>query len=335
MDQLKLDLKRFERKFEKKYGRPPGREDIRALPDVKSKYKQYAAFQIEKQRQSAKDPVEKTPQRNEPVELGPTPQIYGKVIGLFDMKVSPLKNTRIISPEASSSRIQTEISVQKQLEVKRCLDFNLTPKISPKRYAYGPNSPLKFDDIQLSIHTPRRNLRNLIAENDNNSAGSPSPIIKRHLGKPLLQIARENERMMKETDALSDDEVISSKVKDVFGDDEDDDLDAQTEDELGEEEVIFKRSKRKHILRPAKSALKTVQPLDVNVKEEMARLKQQAIDEFNGVEPTKPLVTQASVASVTKTTRTKNKKYNLVSNNFRRLKLPKSKGKGNKKWGRR
>ncbi|SCV01523.1 LAME_0G16776g1_1 [Lachancea meyersii CBS 8951] len=339
MDQLKLELKTFERKFEKKYGRPPARDDIRALPDIKYRYKQYATLQRERHK---KEVVQETPHRNEtteldlPVELGPTPQIYGKVLGLFDMKVSPIKKESVVSPETSlkiSGGVSGVNRSPKLQEVKRRLDFELTPRKSPKKNLYGPNSPFKFDGVQLSIQTPRRNLRSLMAESEMTSGGSPSPIIKRPIGKPLLQLARENEKFMEETDEFSDDEVISREIKDVFQNDEIP-QDEQALEDLTD--VVFKRTKRKHILRPAVNGSATPQPIQVNIKDEMARLKQQAIDEFNGVETASSAVMQTADKAPTTSTRRKPKKYNLVSNNFRRLKLPKAKnkGKGNR-WGQR
>ncbi|SCU92319.1 LAFA_0F09494g1_1 [Lachancea sp. 'fantastica'] len=339
MDQLKLELKKFERRFEKKHGRPPARDDIRALPDLKYKYKQYAALQRERQRVNV---LQVTPRRNVedetdlPLEIGPTPQMYGKVLGLFDMKMSsPTKGVAVMSPEGSIDNLGADQSNQRsplRNGVKtQHLDLTVSSRLSPQKRPYGPNSPFKFDGVELSVLTPRRNLQNLIAETESFGNVSPSPIIKRPMGKPLLQIVRESEKLMEDADELSDDDVISRSVKDVFQNDEEQQEDPTTEDES---EVIFKRAKRKHILRPAATGLSTSDTIQVNIKEEMARLKQQAIDEANGIETTSTTITQTSSKATSTTTRKRPQKYNLVSNNFRRLKLPKAKGKG-RKWGRR
>ncbi|CEP60931.1 Sld2p LALA0_S02e02938g [Lachancea lanzarotensis] len=338
MDQLKLELKSFERRFEKKHGRPPGREDIRALPDLKYKYKQYASLQRERQRIEV---LQVTPHRNDeietdlPLEIGPTPQMYGKVLGLFDMKMSsPTKRAAVMSPEGSIGGLGETQRLSKSPKtegVKTHLDLTLERRLSPKKRFYGPNSPFKFDGVDLSVHTPRRNLHNLIAETESFGTGSPSPIIKRPMGKPLLQIVRESEKLLDDIDELSDDDVISRSVKDVFQNDGDQQEDPNTEDES---EVVFKRSKRKHILRPAASGLSAPEPLQVNIKEEMAKLKQQAMDEANGIETKSTDAGQTVSKSAIVKTRRRPQKYNLVSNNFRRLKLPKAKGKG-RKWGRR
>ncbi|KAM3163452.1 DNA replication regulator SLD2 [Lachancea thermotolerans] len=342
MGQLKLELKRFEKQFQRKYKRPPARDDVRALPEIKEKYKQYSAFQLARQRKDAAPNVGATPRRyeggtprrHEEVELGPTPQIYGKAISLFEMKLSPLKPVTVVSPQASShspQAVTTEVHQVTTAEIhqfKSQPDLSLTPKRSPKKTTYGPNSPMKFDNVQLSVHTPRRNLRALLDDSVNDATGSPSPIIKRPSGKPLRQILEEHEKLMEDLEEMSDEEVVRANVKDIFQDDSD-----ATEDEETDEAMLIKKPKRKHILRPAKNALAAQQPFQVNVHEEMERLKQQAASGIDGTIPVKKPASDAK-ASNTKTRRG-NRKYNLVSNNFRRLKLPKAKGKGGKRWGRR
>ncbi|CUS20648.1 LAQU0S01e11430g1_1 [Lachancea quebecensis] len=334
MDQLKLELKRFEKQFQRKHKRPPARDDVRALPDIKEKYKQYSAFQLAKQKKDPAPNLRATPRRYEEVELGPTPQIYGKAISLFEMKLSPLKPVTVVSPQTSSHSPQamtTEVShitAEEIHQFKSQPDLSLTPKRSPKKATYGPNSPMKFDNVQLSVHTPRRNLRALLNDNVNNTPGSPSPIIKRPSGKPLRQILEEHEKLMEDLEEMSDEEVVRANVKDVFQDDSD-----ATEDEEIDEAMLIKKPKRKHILRPAKDALAAQQPFQVNVHEEMERLKQQAASGIDGTIPVKKPVLDPK-GKGTKTRRG-NRKYNLVSNNFRRLKLPKAKGRGGKRWGRR
>ncbi|SCU94699.1 LADA_0G10440g1_1 [Lachancea dasiensis] len=344
MDQLKLELKRFERKFESKYGRTPTREDIRSLPDIKNKYKQYAVLQVDRDRKRAVENsvTEHTPQKEQSVEFGPTPQIYGKVMGLFDLRMSPIKNATVRSPGLLSGQGNKTLEPPKPTGSAIYARYTLTPRKSPKSTSkYGPNSPLKFDDVHLSVRTPKRNLQSLLAANGDSSVGSPSPIIKRPLGKPLLQIARETEKILEEMEEFSDEDVVSRNVRDVFRNEDGSEDDLDTEDEVQEQEkIVPKRSKRKHILRPAKNALAlTSEPPQVNIKEEMARLKQEALDELRGIQPSGAAVSQATTAKTATTNanpkRSRNRKYNLVSSNFRRLKLPTSKGRGNKRWGRR
>lgn len=311
MDQLKLELKRFEKKFEQKHGRPPARDDVRALPEIKNKYKRYSALQLEKQRlERDRIVLQETPHRDEPIELGPTPQIYGKAIGLFDMSLSPLKPTTVLSPEKNKTEQVEGIEIH---QVRRRLDLSLTPKSSPKKRSYGPNSPMKFDNIQLSVQTPRRNLWALVSGSMSKTSSSPSPLIKRPTGKPLRQILEEHEKILEDIEAMSDDEVTQVNIRDVFQDD-----DNAAEDDSNEETVIHKRSKRKHVLRPTKEALKDGEPISVNIHEEMARLKQQAIDGVG--QEIAPPIDNAVKVSASKARR-RNNKFNLVSNNFRRLKL--------------
>lgn len=44
MDQLKIEIKLWERSFEKENGRLPEKEDIKADKEIKRKYKQYAQY---------------------------------------------------------------------------------------------------------------------------------------------------------------------------------------------------------------------------------------------------------------------------------------------------
>lgn len=326
MDHLKLELKRWERAFEHKHGRQPNRNDIKRVPEIKSKYIQYSLLRSKPEVQS--DKTHNTPNKTQPTELGPTPQIYGKVISIFDMKVSPVKPNSVISPATTAPQpLEPSNDIQ---TVKRRLDFSITPRTSPKKANYGPNSPLKFENVEIRIHrTPMKDNAATISLLGK-SPGSPSPIIKRPLAKPFLQLAKEHEKIMEEMETWSEEEVIARKIKDVFQEDHD-----ETEDEDDMQQELPKRVKRRHILRPAKKQTNQDPKIPDNLHNELARLKRQALGQYDD-EQSKEVSTDAETKAEKSPIKKRGgrKKYNTVSNNFRRLKLPSAK-RSNGRWRRR
>lgn len=417
INQLKLKLKKWEHEFLQINNAPPTKDDIKKLPEIKRMYKEYALLK-KKEISKAGTPCKKTssshqqqrptPGRTVKVELGPTPQIYGKVISLFEMNLSPVKTQQIpvVSPCKTISQVSSPCEVSAPFlpsiqeegnhdSVKRQLTFlpdHLTPSSSPFKkdipeistsiptsqcshnftsssapvgtnQYYGPNSPLKLREtvgIVLSQTPKKRDTSSSISRTTPSGKStfsihlSPSPIIGiKRTFKSLSQLAKEHEQILDEfkmtkrnsskgvnQDDEEEEEIISHKVKDVFQDDD------ETEEELEQEQKrLPQRKKRRRILRPALLEKdNNVQPR--NIHNEITKLKQNALNQFmgvyeeaDGVEEGEPTETdrKATEANASKAApkKTRKSKYNTVSNNFRRLKLPSRSRNRNPRWRRR
>ncbi|QLG72621.1 hypothetical protein HG535_0D03290 [Zygotorulaspora mrakii] len=366
IDELKIDLKKWEHSFIKDRGREPTKDDIKRLPDVKKLYKQYSALKKGNTSQDTKERVfaeNRSPKKNlaaslesiSLVELGPTPQIHGKAMSIFEMGISPIKQPNpmdetldhpfAVVPTSKSGYFWSDRDDEKS--VKRQLQFTDTiPNSSPFKNQqvhlrpkyYGPNSPLKLSDtnIELSLvqwqpirGTPRKHKTDV---NEINSF-SPSPLVKRPLTKSLLELVQEQEAIVEEFKNMSaeHDSLMN--------------LEQSTEpEELSEQETAGQgpsKPKRRILRRFAPAA--THETVKRNISEELIKLKQRHVNEFYGnqvfAEPEESEQhekdpNKAENTTVKKTVKRKNKKYNLVSNNFKRLRLPK-KGSSKKFWGKR
>lgn len=105
MDLLKIQIKDWEHSFIKNNGRNPTKSDIKQNNEISLKYKQYRNYRINKSNPlktptKAKKHVQQleTPQKTSPLnssppiqvhELGPTPQLNGRVLSIFDVSTSP------------------------------------------------------------------------------------------------------------------------------------------------------------------------------------------------------------------------------------------------------
>ncbi|AQZ16098.1 SLD2 (YKL108W) [Zygosaccharomyces parabailii] len=369
LEQLKVGLKTWEHDFEAKHHRAPTKDDIRRLPDIKQMYKQYQAI---KKQEAKISKVVATPSkevyspkksrttvdadRSSGIELGPTPQIYGKAISIFELKLSPVKRSLTFEEQDQSfvaSAASTDLEESDSEDIKRRLEFPVTtPNSSPfKRLKpavhkyYGPNSPMKLEEenIKLTItrgsplrRTPQKN-SNLANEN---VSFSPSPLVRRPLTKSLLELAREHEAILEEFENLDEKERIFSQEADQSS------SDAQN-DENSTETANVKKPKRRRILRRLVPAEETkLVPRDIS--KELLRLKKQQVQHFLGKETTEQ--TEEDENSPPEVSKTKGRdvpppgksvqakkrksKYNLVSNNFKRLRLPR-KNSGNRRWQRR
>ncbi|GAV50702.1 hypothetical protein ZYGR_0Z01250 [Zygosaccharomyces rouxii] len=361
LDQLKIELKTWEYEFQNKNERPPTKDDIKRLPEIKKMYKQYQALKRQNTEVSQVPKVVMTPSKNDTspkkavttkkndfnnVELGPTPQIYGKAISIFEMKLSPVKKALNFEEINETSSDQPVDAVQD--DTKRQLEFpSNTPNSSPFKKPkpvelkyYGPNSPLKLEEenITLSIRngsplkrTPQKNMNS----NNDLTSFSPSPLVKRPLTKSLLELAKEHEEFLREFNE-------NNGKENIFTQETEDSSDEQHEDD-GQVEYQEKKTKKRKILRRLVTSEESkVVPKDIS--KELLKLKKQQVNEFLGNEAAEEDEendhNDTDKANETQTPAPKPKprkrasKYNLVSNNFRRLKLPR-KHAGNRRWPRR
>lgn len=355
-DQLKVELKRWEHQFIDQNDRAPGKEDIKKLPEVRKMYKKYAILRKEiaikpKPVEENSSPVKSATQSSMSanLELGPTPQIHGKAMSIFEMTISPTKTPQVEQPEEVEQSSPTSTIPEDETEhtvlmetsaVRRQLTFDstagfLSPTKDSNNHYYGPNSPLKWDreDLKITIRhqsplkrTPNKRL-------SATTSFSPSPLVKRPLTRSLMELMKEHEAIVEEFKNNDDAFVVSQEPDNIFTQDDD-------PIEAGDTKTV--KTKRRRILRrqvdPAKD-----NSVKKDISQELEKLKRQRVNEFLGIDKAEPEPEPSiedekqeteEAKAPKKSTKKRNKKYNLVSNNFRRLKLPR-KSAANRRWNNR
>lgn len=358
LQQVKIKIKRWEYEFIEQNKRPPDKNDIRHLNDIRTLYKLYSRLkkravtgtprrkEEEEEQQNVTGEAEPTPEKHvNNATLGPTPQIYGKAISIFEMKVSPLRpiqetpTTEVEESENDEETPRLAIhSVKKrlfdtdipQLQVSEPNNNGPLPPretstapapVEPKTTTatiaerYGPNSPLRLAQsvsIRHSLLTPSK----LNAAKDDKSMFSPSPLIKKHSSKTLFELANEHKKYVEEVKQLDLEfkgQIIPIRNTAIT--------------ELEEEQETGKQKRRRGVLR----RLKFDDPegsteIKKDLHKELHRLKTKKLNKFMGYENEHSSSDEAEEAKPPTTTehpkRKRPKKYNLVSNNFRRLNLP-------------
>lgn len=346
MDKLKVELKLWEKEFEKVSGRLPEKHDVKSNPDIKRKYKEYAMLK-KKQSDKSMSPTKSTPKKNESKlfnDLGPTPQISGKLVSIFEINLSPSKKDDVVQPQVTGSPIKLENAVRRQLN----FNFSITPNSSPiklqseaqrtvQHSKYGPNSPLKVDELEIRLSSANKE-PNLTSTIESSPFG-PSPLIKRP-SKYLHEFAEEHEIIKDEFNLLSKEfpelgptrklmEVLERETQSENADGSDEEGDEEYKDQeqctRRRPKTIKKKTRSK--LRPVLED-KQINFLADNVHEQIAKLKSGEVD----IESEERNRKRESTNTASKKPR--KSKYNLVSNNFKRLKLP-TKNRNNSRWGRR
>ncbi|KAL3232698.1 DNA replication regulator SLD2 [Nakaseomyces bracarensis] len=376
LQQVKVKIKKWEYEFIEKNNRPPDRDDIRNLSEVKKLYKLYSSL---KKRQSVATPrkedyddskVDPTPEKvAKNVVLGPTPQIYGKAISIFEMKVSPLKTveetptteveesdendefkeseSEFASEEAgqahgiqsikkrlfdsveadlmtnvpelniteSDTEERTRVTSDEETNGETRIPTNQANLTVPNITRYGPNSPLKLAQ-SLSIRHKLLTPRKLQKQKDEKSMFSPSPLLKKNTSKSLFELANEHKRYVEEVKQL--DLEFKGQIVPIRN---------LTTTEAEEEKDYRKQKRRTGVLR----RLKFDEPEDSTEKQkdihkELHKLKAQKLNEYMGNEEehiSSDEEKKQNAPAPAPQKRKRPKKFNLVSNNFRRLKLPK------------
>lgn len=411
---LKKELKKWEHDFIKKYNRSPKKSDIDQFPAIKLKYKSYSKYKSKKIRN------ERTPIKNNYLvddttvgkfpnisgnneedfnelineEFGPTPQIYGKSIGLFEINLSPIKKKLDLIEVDEDDDALEESNIDK---VENLLENNRVPitknddksnnhkdlrnEISTR--AYGPNSPLKIEStIRYRQRTPRRNLNIELSENVTPVGISPSPLWKRSLTKSLKELEHEFQTVRKELKLTEIEEETEEEEEEEDNEDNDEnmlqDSDVEEKKEISNtndkrvnyvEEIntealsnnIFTNSRtqrRRKNRVMVKVDTTTNGALNSNINKEvdlhamLRNIKRQKLKEFIEKKsiPLPPTINdkllledvRLNKETVEDTDRRQDtakapvkqkrkKKYNLVSNNFRKLKLP-NRNKRNNHW---
>lgn len=381
---LKKELKQWEHDFIKKYNRSPKRNDIDKVPAIKSKYKIYSKFKNQKINVN-KTPI-KTDLTNEDTinndlidelvneEFGPTPQIYGKSISLFEINLSPVKKRLDLSEidallndtddddDDDTINITQEEDVAIENLVPHTENINDIPSIRHEsKPIYGPNSPLKIESsLKLHQTTPRRNLNLDLTENATPLGISPSPLFKRSFTKSLKELENEFQTVRKELKLDDINEDDSDNGEKMEG--SEDNINTTNDSAVEEQEVkplpdiqkntTLKRKRRNIIKRVHDSNDdRDTAHKNLDLHAMLRNIKRTKLKEFidkESISLSSALTNKLEMEDVKlnknndednkpveKPIRKKRKsKYNLVSNNFRRLKLP-TKSRRNAHRGRR
>lgn len=367
VDQLKIELKTWEHQFIAQNGRGPTKEDIKKLPEVKYMYRQYSSLKKHKNPITTTTTPSKVhaffPSKSvfnasdsNALEFGPTPQIYGKTISIFEMKLSPIKpppvsdthNETQIQPSPSSTISQDDAYTtddERTLDVKRQLKFCVaTPNSSPFKSHkssnsnyYGPNSPLKLEEENINISivhkspSKRTPVKNLLCPSSTVSF-SPSPLVKMPSTRSLLELMKEHEAIVEEFKQMEEgsDTAHFQKSENIFTEEQQETIPGNS---------IVKTRARKILRRLAPN--EENKEVKRNISRELLKLKKQRVKEFLGNEiiteeghegpESESEKEEEQKEEVKKVPKKRNKKYNLVSNNFRRLRLPR-KHSSNRRW---
>ncbi|GMM35355.1 hypothetical protein DASC09_026800 [Saccharomycopsis crataegensis] len=250
LETLKRSLKDWEKQFTKDHDRKPSKADIKAHPDIESKYKEYKVLRYggkEKpetrdhhhrsmHHQHFKDPSQKpvrskefvntfglrTPDKSSPdttrsvhqspaespskqvVELGPTPQLNGRLLGIFEessgmVKTKTTGQSDFATPtkdvEGSPSVSRTIITLTPT--AKRKIDFSeinsededetstiiVTPKKKPSGIFLRPSKFTKLTLDKYSTPTHNRILRSPVKTPNRSSPIKPIEMTPRYLSQ--------------------------------------------------------------------------------------------------------------------------------------------------------
>lgn len=196
----KKELKDWEREFEQSNGRQPTRDDIGT--ELRGKYKKYAYYKdlIKKQQKkktgnpqsdeqnfstpkkkkpvAAEDPAPGSEEENEEedteldryTELGPTPQLQGRVLGLFDVQTpssTPSKRKRPTNDDTNENNISSSPPTQQVVTPSKKNVHSPKVAVEATPDYLGKNSSY-VDDYEISPMKPPRGIRksfmSLIAE---------------------------------------------------------------------------------------------------------------------------------------------------------------------------
>lgn len=355
---LRKELKEWEHNFISSQNRSPTKHDIKSNPSVQYKYKQYSKLKKRQREEklqqtprsthtnveSVRSPITATKHQPAIVEIGPTPQIFGKSISIFELNLSPVKkrlqipkdhveeNTREI--EIQETEPESDASDSPFNEQSPNMDAFTAPRTKstlevPKSKNYGPNSPLKLPydlSVALKLRTPVKNPN--FTDSDIDSLVTP-PIWKRNITKSLKDLENEYLEVSRTFTPLDDITLGDKSVseKNVNKDTE------STEDHTDMINELSKIKKRRIRIRRFEdtSRVDNAQP-KINLHKQLHKLKKKQLKKFmNDLEiEDDTIISDEADTDNEKETATKvnpvkkprKKKYNLVSNNFKRLKLP-------------
>ncbi|CCF57962.1 hypothetical protein KAFR_0D03140 [Kazachstania africana CBS 2517] len=302
---LRKELKTWEHDFIQKFNKSPKKKDIELNHEIKLKYKKYSNLKKRKHDQQITyhSPIRLPSQ--EITEVGPTPQIFGTSISIFDLNLSPVKRKLILNDNNDDNAAAAADTDDDEDDEE---DDKLIQDVEPRRLIerhskYGPNSPMKFSlNKNIKFKTPTK-------LNENITSMSPSPIWKKSLNKTLKQLEDEFNEIQSEFGTISPKEEQEGQEERK---------DQEEQEGIQESQPVKKRNiKEKPLGAP------NLSPIKINLPEKLKKLKKQQLNSFfNETIDENTESEPEEKQEVIKTKPKRKKKYNLVSNNFRRLKLP-------------
>lgn len=278
-------------------------------------------------------------------------------MSIFEMMVSPIKQTQPsdVATTPATDVTDVESPPREDHDQDQGPMMMQVPSLSPPivRSKWGPNSPLKMNDIvKISINLNKRIERVNLTPNKmgvDANVESPSPIVKnlKFKQKSLKQLDKEYKDILKElkldkpndnnNDEDKETDVISGvAIRDIFNEDEEE---TTTTTRL----TYGPKPKRRKIIRRLDVAENEQKVVPKNIHKELLKLKKRQVSalltEDENHSKTSDLEDETTSEEeekedlpVKRQKKKRPKKYNLVSNNFRRLKLPRK----NRRWpGRR
>jgi DNA replication regulator SLD2 len=249
----KGELKRWEKWFLKENGRMPGKEDVAQDKKVRDKYRKYYHYRglikkgkveetgdkedetldsvhtpVKKKKAKEPSPVEdaveedvdrsdgSTPMVDRYIELGPTPQLNGRVLGLFESSLTPIKSTppKKIEAPAMTNNASSPVVVT-----------------TPSKQASSPSKEEQKQIVAEISSTPGYLEKQATLDHLGMSPMGPQKIRKR-----LSSLIAESKKLREE---FKPDEALEAMASEV------EDSDQEEEEEDGDENNPFLDSKDK------------------------------------------------------------------------------------------
>ncbi|RCK58901.1 DNA replication regulator SLD2 [Candida viswanathii] len=328
--EVKQKIKEWEYAFREKNNRLPSKSDIKENSEIRKLYSLYRAIKLGKPPKEApkKEPVSESPVRKNVFdsagELGPTPQANGRVLSIFDFKMtppesSPLKkkstNTNLPSspqkmdmppPDSPVKRIMVETPTKNRVRLlatptkSRSIDFSA---FSPGYRKENPQTPTSGSSVAVVDFQV-----------------SPSPMKPlRGIGKKLADLYKS---AIEEAETLKDSEFADGELVDEVIEEE-----GQSGDEEDETETttVYKRKRtQKRLTKRVKMAPRPVEEkptLDnINIQKKVSKMEEKEREHIEAYinsedeeeeDEVKPRVPESPVKKTRKPT----------ANNFQRLKI--------------
>lgn len=244
MEEVRSYIKTWEHDFQRAHGKVPSKEDIKKDAVIRMKYKQYSLYKQGKPEKANKIKVPQlypstpskrrilqltTPQKTSPsspfnnghgnlggspsivTELGPTPQLNGRVLSIFEILRSPQKSPLKKITAAANDGFEAESPDNPsgfKTPTKKKLNFNMkdksinnlgnlrTPSKTPKKHI--EETPAYFNEETpyntASVSPSKRPVSNSFDavhsyDDDQTSLESHSPLFKKV--KPISKLIRE------------------------------------------------------------------------------------------------------------------------------------------------
>ncbi|ESW96591.1 hypothetical protein KL918_000549 [Ogataea parapolymorpha] len=292
---LKREIKHWEHKYEAENGKMPTTDVIKADLAVSARYKKYHKYKKilgklqsgaltveqwknqERPSQNAEQNLPRSPPPSSPEsekEIGPTPQLDGRVLGIFDIEIkesptrqTPTKQANPVIEVASPDKFKTPTK-----KVERKLLFQETPRRertallqeTPQylRTESSTSSAMFYGNLTPEKKSPQ------VMDVSPSKVVEPSPIIRRAGRRTLYELNNEIKELQRQQS--QDGEEFIEEVHEEL-----------PEDEIKQEDVIIRKKTAKRTTRRVK--LRTLGPQDeqdmlesLDIHEEIRKLRQKS-----------------------------------------------------------